>query len=111
MTAASIISNAEILFGIPNATLVGRRRSKSVAYARNVCMIVMRDAKKMSLKEIGDEFGGRDHCTVIRNIRNLRGRMETESQISWDVQTLIAQARQGAELAAGEVEKEVEAKK
>lgn len=45
--------------------LTGPRRPKNIAEARQVAMYLTRTLTKMPLIQIGDEFGGRDHGTVI----------------------------------------------
>jgi chromosomal replication initiator protein len=45
--------------------LLGKKRSKDLAYARQVAMYLARKHLKQSFKAIGELFGGRDHSTVI----------------------------------------------
>ncbi|MBU0605509.1 MAG: chromosomal replication initiator protein DnaA, partial [Candidatus Omnitrophica bacterium] len=40
-------------------------RSKAIAYPRQIAMYLTRQLTDYSLPEIGDQFGGRDHTTVI----------------------------------------------
>ena len=42
-----------------------RKRTKDVAFARHVAMYLCCELTDLSLPKIGDEFGGRDHTTVI----------------------------------------------
>lgn len=52
-------------FSLKLSDLQGRRRSKSVALPRQICMHVARRLTDYSLEEIGGFFGGRDHSTVL----------------------------------------------
>ncbi len=45
--------------------LTGPRRPKNIAEARQVAMFLVRSLTKLPLMQIGEEFGGRDHGTVI----------------------------------------------
>ena len=45
--------------------LQGKKRSKSLAFPRQICMYIARELTSMSLEEIGGYFGGRDHTTVL----------------------------------------------
>lgn len=52
-------------FGLRLADLVGRKRSRSVSFPRQVGMYLARKLTPLSLQEIGGHFGGRDHSTVL----------------------------------------------
>ena len=52
-------------FNLRVADLQSKRRTKSVAYPRHICMHLARRLTSLSLSEIGGYFGGRDHSTVI----------------------------------------------
>ncbi len=45
--------------------LKSQRRTRNVAYPRQIAMYLCRTLTDMSLPKIGEEFGGRDHTTVI----------------------------------------------
>ena len=60
------------------AEMFSRRRSRTVARPRQVAMALAKELTTMSLPDIGDAFGGRDHTTVLhacRKIAELRGSM------------------------------------
>jgi chromosomal replication initiator protein len=65
VTIERIIAVVVNHFQIRQADLQSRRRSKSVAFPRQVCMYLARRLTSHSLVEIGGYFGGRDHTTVI----------------------------------------------
>jgi chromosomal replication initiator protein len=52
-------------FGIRLQELLGRKRTRSVSYPRQVAMYLARKLTPLSLEEIGMHFGGRDHSTVL----------------------------------------------
>jgi chromosomal replication initiator protein len=52
-------------FGVRPSDLVGRKRSRSVSFPRQVGMYLARKLTPLSLEEIGSYFGGRDHSTVL----------------------------------------------
>lgn len=63
-------------YNVKLADLQSKKRSKSIAFARQVCMYLARELTGLSLEEIGRWFGGRDHTTVLhatRLVRKLRG--------------------------------------
>jgi len=58
-------------YGVHLADLQSRKRSKSIAFPRQVCMYLARTLTKHSLEEIGGYFGGRDHSTVLHAARSI----------------------------------------
>lgn len=66
-------------FNIPEKLLIAKKRSKEVAFPRQVAMYLCRQLTSHSLKTIGLKFGGRDHTTVIhacKLIEKLMGKDE-----------------------------------
>ena len=62
-------------FKIRIADMHSKKRSRNVARPRQVAMALAKDLTQMSLPEIGEAFGNRDHTTVLhacRTITNLR---------------------------------------
>lgn len=45
--------------------LISKRRTRSITYPRQIAMYICRELTDFSLPKIGEEFGGRDHTTVI----------------------------------------------
>lgn len=52
-------------FNVSNNDMRAKKRTKKVAYPRQVAMFLSRELTKLPLTEIGGLFGGRDHSTVI----------------------------------------------
>ncbi|NLY46377.1 MAG: chromosomal replication initiator protein DnaA [Tissierella sp.] len=52
-------------FNIKIEDFNSRKRTRAIAYPRQVAMYLTRELTDLSLPKIGDEFGGRDHTTVI----------------------------------------------
>jgi len=52
-------------FDIKLSDMRAKKRSKAIAYPRQIAMYLARQLTDFSLPEIGDQFGGRDHTTVI----------------------------------------------
>ncbi len=58
-----------------------KRRTRDVAYPRQIAMYLCRDMTDMSLPKIGSEFGGRDHTTVIHACDKIRAEIDSNSEI------------------------------
>jgi chromosomal replication initiator protein len=52
-------------FGIRTQELLGRKRTHSVNYPRQIAMYLARQLTSLSLEEIGMHFDGRDHSTIL----------------------------------------------
>ncbi|MFH1419511.1 MAG: chromosomal replication initiator protein DnaA [Planctomycetota bacterium] len=73
-----IMSAVTERFGVRLSDLQGRRRSRSIALPRQVCMYLARQLTEHSLGEIGGFFGGRDHTTVLHAHRLIGQRRNTD---------------------------------
>ena len=69
------------VFGIEQARLLGRERSRVVALPRQVAMYILREDGNMSLPQIGKAFGGRDHTTVMHACNKISGLIEIDNKL------------------------------
>jgi len=69
-------------FGVPVRDLMGKRRSKSIAHPRQICMFLARRLTSHSLEEIGGYFGGRDHTTVMYAYDKIRREAEDNTELA-----------------------------
>ncbi len=58
-------------FEVKLADLRSKRRSRSISEPRQIIMFLARRLTSLSLDEIGDFFGGRDHSTVLYGVRKV----------------------------------------
>lgn len=65
ITIEDILNVVIARYGVRLADLQSRKRSRSIAFPRQVCMYLARNLTRHSLGEIGGYFGGRDHTTVL----------------------------------------------
>jgi chromosomal replication initiator protein len=71
--------------------LIGRRRTSSIVFPRQVAMYISRTLTSDPLKSIGDAFGGRDHGTVIHACKQVENMMEQDGSVKRGVDYLIKQ--------------------
>lgn len=64
---------------IPEDLVRGRTRKKEVVQARQIAMYFAKQITKHSLKTIGQDFGGRDHSTVIHAVKSVENQMDTDT--------------------------------
>lgn len=77
-----IIDAVTHYYDIKLADLMSKRRHRSVALPRQVCMWLARKHTRYSLEEIGGYFGGRDHTTVLHAVRTITTRRTENADIS-----------------------------
>ncbi|MHC4932065.1 MAG: chromosomal replication initiator protein DnaA [Planctomycetota bacterium] len=83
-----IIRQVAERFGVPVRDLMGKRRTKSIAFPRQVCMFLARKLTTHSLEEIGGYFGGRDHTTVMYAYDKIRKEIQSDSDLHKTVERL-----------------------
>ena len=80
-------------YGVKITDLQGKRRHRSIALPRQVCMYLARRNTLLSLEQIGGYFGGRDHTTVMHAIKTIEDRANTDSEFAEIVRTLEERVR------------------
>ena len=71
------------------ADMQSKKRSRAIARPRQVAMALSKELTELSLPEIGNRFGGRDHTTVLHACRQISQLRETNPEISHDVNFLL----------------------
>lgn len=65
-------------FGLSQNDLKGKKRTRTIAFPRQVAMFIARDITELSTTEIGLEFGGRDHTTVMHGCQRIAERKRAD---------------------------------
>lgn len=76
-----IITQVAKYFHLTFDDLVGRTRTKNIALARQIAMYLAREMTSMSLVDIGEVFGGRDHTTVMHAYTRISNEMQEKREI------------------------------
>lgn len=67
-------------FHLTPEELCSKRRTRDIAFARQIAMYLTRELTELSLPKIGEEFGGRDHTTVLHAIRKINKLITDEEE-------------------------------
>ncbi len=67
-----------------------KKRTKNIAFPRQVAMYISRTLLDISLPNIGDEFGGRDHTTVMHAIKKIEDEMEKSEMTKVKIEKIIS---------------------
>ncbi len=66
-----------------------KKRTRAISYPRQVAMYLCRELTDLSLPKIGDEFGGRDHTTVIHAYEKISKEIENDIDFKKKIENLI----------------------
>ena len=80
-------------FGVKQADLKSKRRTKNIVLPRQVAMYLCRSLANSSLPEIGNFFGGKDHSTVIHSIKTIEEKKEKDPELKARIELLTKQLR------------------
>jgi chromosomal replication initiator protein len=89
----TIVNAVTDYFGVKVTDLQSKRRQRSIAQPRQLCMWLARRHTRYSLEEIGGFFGGRDHTTVMHAVKAIEDRCETDKEFGGVVRTIEDQIR------------------
>ena len=97
ITSATIMAQTAAYFGLTIEDLCSTSRSRVLVNARQIAMYLCRELTELSLPKIGQQFGGRDHTTVMhadKKIRELMAeRRSIYNQVSELTNRIKSQAR------------------
>ena len=98
ITSATIMAQTAAYFGLSMEDLCGSSRSRVLVTARQIAMYLCRELTDLSLPKIGQQFGGRDHTTVMHADRKIRTLMAERrivyNQVTELTNRIKSQARQ-----------------
>ena len=77
-----IVRQTALYYSQKEEEIRGQSRSKNTTMARQMAMYLMRSLTNLSLQDIGAEFGGRNHATVLSSIRKIEDLMAKDPEIS-----------------------------
>ena len=81
-SAETIIQEVARFYELDSDVLRGQSQNKEVATARNVAMYIIREMTQLSLAEIGQQFGGRHHSTVLNSINRVEKNMKEQPELT-----------------------------
>ncbi|TDT50498.1 chromosomal replication initiator protein DnaA [Fonticella tunisiensis] len=71
-----------------------KRRTKNVAFPRQIAMYLVRKLTDLSLPKIGEEFGGRDHTTVIHAFEKISADLEKDPTLKETIDEITKKIQQ-----------------
>jgi chromosomal replication initiator protein len=96
ITPQLILEETAKMFGWTVDDLCGKSRRRPLVTARQIGMYVFRELTDYSYPKIAEEFGGRDHTTVMHACEKIRGQMAEKRMVFEQVNDLISRIKHGA---------------
>ena len=93
VTVERIISEVARTFSVSAADIRSNKRSAPISNARQVAIHIVREITQMSMSSIGEEFGGRDHSTIVYAIQQVEKNMEQNSRYKETIEDIIKNIR------------------
>jgi chromosomal replication initiator protein len=80
-------------YNISAEEILSKKRTKSIAFPRQIAMYLSRELTDMSLPKIGEEFGGRDHTTIIHGHKKIVEMMAKDPTFEREVTTYLEELK------------------
>ena len=81
-------------FNLSHFDLKGRKRTKAIAFPRQIAMYIARELTEYSTTEIGSEFGGRDHTTVMHAIQKIEECLKSDPTLEPIIHNIIRMVKE-----------------
>ena len=93
VTIEKIVNEVARTYNITPADIRSRKRSSNISTARMTAMYVVHEITGMTMQEIGKEFGGRDHSTVVYAIQQIEEKTKKDPVTKATVSDIIKNIR------------------
>ena len=69
-------------YNLKEEDMISKKRTQKIAFPRQIAMYLSRELTDLSLPHIGEEFGGRDHTTVIHAYNKIEEKIEEDTEFA-----------------------------
>lgn len=95
LTAADIQREVESFYQVSHTDLIGKKRSRSIAYPRQMGMYLCRQLlENNAYQRIGDEFGKKDHTTVMHSVGLIETKAKESKEVREEIDLLVKRIRE-----------------
>ena len=94
ITVERIISEVARTYGVTSNDIRSQKRAAQISNARQVAMYVVREITQMSMSAVGEEFGNRDHSTVVYTLKKVEKEMSRDRHYKEIVEDIINNIRE-----------------
>ncbi len=89
VTVEKIISEVSRTYNVTGQEIKSTNRRSNISNARKICMYIVREVTGLSMEDIGGEFGGRDHSTVVYCINSVQTLMKNDQHSKETIEDII----------------------
>jgi chromosomal replication initiator protein len=75
-------------FGLTPNDIKGKKRSQNIVFARQLAMYIGREMTDYSTTELGQDFGGKDHTTVMHSIDKIKGKLIADNTLQSTIDSI-----------------------
>ncbi|AXE35474.1 chromosomal replication initiator protein DnaA [Chromobacterium phragmitis] len=93
VTVDAIQKTVAEYYKIKLSDMHSKKRSRDIARPRQVAMALAKELTQLSLPNIGDAFGGRDHTTVLHACKTITEMRANDADIAHDYEALLSMLR------------------
>lgn len=93
LTVEKIIDEVARTFGVTGDDIRSSKRNSNISNARQIAIYAVREITNLSMNLIGDEFGGRDHSTIVYAIKQIEKNMNKDPKLKSTVEDIIKNIR------------------
>ncbi len=87
----NIIYTVATYFNVSENGILSKKRTKEVAFARQVAMYLAKEMTNLTLESIGLNFGGKDHATVLYSHNTIRQLLKKDLQLQAQIKDIKEQ--------------------
>ena len=88
-TIQNILKTVASYYGIKVSDIKSKRRTREISTTRQIAMYLCREHTKSSLPEIGKQFGGKDHTTVIFSHKKISANIKENKELKSSIQEIL----------------------
>ena len=89
VTIENILRVVADQYKLSYSDLKGKKRTKNIAFPRQIAMYIAREITEYSTTELGLEFGGRDHTTVMHACQKIEECLKLDPNLESSIQSLV----------------------
>ena len=93
LTVEMIIDEVARHFGLTGDDIRSSKRNSNISNARQIAVYAVREITNLSMNNIGEEFGGRDHSTIVYALKQIEKNMDRDPKLKSTVEEIIKNIR------------------